>query len=474
MFQVQDHSLRPLTTAHLAQTMSLLVLSNQELRSKVLEEMSSNPALELVEQRACPACHRPMQTAGPCPNCSRPRGPGDPIVFLSTRASMPRAYSGHSGEAPPDLEPAAPEDLATHVMEQLAPYLQPAERNLVAYILDSLDEEGFLQDQAAQIARTTRSTLAEVERALHLISHVEPAGLATTGPRGALLAQIDQLEKADPIAKLAGTILREAFGELASRNYEAIAHSIGSSPAKVRLAIEFLQDNLNPYPARAFWGSGRNPQPGDPNVYHTPDVMISINPLDEEGPLMAEIFAPISGWLRVNPLFRQSAPDADEPHSEEWTRHLERAALFVKCLQQRNNTMKRLMEILVATQRDFIINGDRHLKPITRAAIADEIGVHESTISRAVAAKSVAFPDGRITPLDRFFDRSLSVRDRLKEIVKNERRPLTDDEIAGLLAREGVAVARRTIAKYRAIEGILPARLRHRQPIRDAAWASSP
>jgi RNA polymerase sigma-54 factor len=147
--------------------------------------------------------------------------------------------------------------------------------------------------------------------------------------------------------------------------------------------------------------------------------------------------------------------------SGEWSRHLERASLFVKCLQQRNNTMRRLMKSLVARQKDFIMQGDRHLRPITRASIAAEIGVHESTVSRAVAHKSVALPDGRIIPLHRFFDRSLSVRDRIKEMVDLEARPMTDDEIAARLRREGVSVARRTVAKYRAVEGILPARLRH-------------
>jgi RNA polymerase sigma-54 factor len=182
-----------------------------------------------------------------------------------------------------------------------------------------------------------------------------------------------------------------------------------------------------------------------------------------EGPLVVEIFSSMPGWLRVNPHFRKALADADENHSEEWKKHLERAALFVKCLQQRNNTMRRLMEDLVGNQRDFILDGDRYLQPMTRAKLAERLGVHESTISRAVANKGVALPDGRIIPLARFFDRSLSVRDRIKEIVKFEKKPLTDDQIAAALRRQGVKIARRTVAKYRTIEGILPARLRKLQ-----------
>jgi RNA polymerase sigma-54 factor len=131
--------------------------------------------------------------------------------------------------------------------------------------------------------------------------------------------------------------------------------------------------------------------------------------------------------------------------------------------------MRKLMQLLVSQQVMFILEGARHLKPMTRAEIADQVGVHESTISRAVANKSVALPDGRIIPLAKFFDRSLSVRDRIKEIIRNETDPLTDDKIVVILKKDGVKIARRTVAKYRSIEGILPARLRGEQKLSQAA-----
>jgi RNA polymerase sigma-54 factor len=240
------------------------------------------------------------------------------------------------------------------------------------------------------------------------------------------------------------------------------------SVKKVRQAASFIQENLNPYPARAFWGSGRQPQQADPNVYHNPDIQVSQNAANGGSQLVVEIFAPVSGWLRVNPMFRQAMSEKIEDVSDEWSRHIERASLFVKCMQQRNNTMRRLMELLTCEQREFILHGDRHLKPMTRARLAEKIGVHESTISRAVAHKSIGLPDGRIIPLNRFFDRSLSVRDRIREIIADEPKPLTDDEIVEVLKRNGIQVARRTVAKYRAIEGILPARLRHRKAARAA------
>jgi RNA polymerase sigma-54 factor len=361
-----------------------------------------------------------------------------------------------------DREPAAPENLGEYVLAQLAADLRPEDRRLAAYILSSLDEDGFLQDPPAFIARATHSTLEQVDRVLKLIARADPPGLATPGPREALMAQLD-LGADEPRISLSRRILNEAFAELGRREFERIAERLGVRPEAVRQAAEFIRDNLNPYPGRAFWGSGRHPAAADPNVYHDPDIQISLNPNGGPGSLIVEVFAPVSGWLRVNPLFRQAMAQAGEDKSDDWSGDLDRASLFVKCLQQRNNTVRRLMEILVAGQAEFILRGDRFLRPLTRAKVATEIGVHESTVSRAVAHKSIALPDGRIIPLAKFFDRSLSVRDRIKEIVEQEHRPLTDDEIVEILEREGIRVARRTIAKYRSMEGILPARLRQRK-----------
>lgn len=462
MLQTQDQSIRPLTTAHLAQTMTLLTLPNQELKDRILAELATNPALELVEERVCPSCRRRLAAPGPCPACTaRPAG-DEPIVFLSTR-DTPALRRPADQDGPLEREPAAPESLPAYVLEQLAAGLLPEDRRLAAYLLSALDEDGFLIDPPALIARATRSSLAQIERVRALIARADPPGLATAGPREALLAQIEALGPDHPRAALARRMLTETFAELGRREIERIAQRLEVRLEDVRRTAAFIRDNLNPYPARAHWGSGRQPQSPAPEVYHRPDIQISGNPNADPESLLVEVFAPVSGWLRVNPLFRQAMAEASDERAEAWSQDLERASLFVKCLQQRNNTMRRLMEILAADQKGFILHGDRHLKPMTRSRIAGEIGVHESTISRAVAHKSIALPDGRIVPLARFFDRSLSVRDRVKEIVEAEKRPLTDDEIAERLERDGVHVARRTIAKYRAMEGILPARLRQRR-----------
>ena len=171
---------------------------------------------------------------------------------------------------------------------------------------------------------------------------------------------------------------------------------------------------------------------------------------------------PFYGSLRVNPLFREALHQAPTEKSELWQEDLEQATLLVKCLQQRNHTIVRLMQKLVVLQREFILYGDANLKPITRADLAEELNVHESTMSRAVSDKAVQLPNRRIVPLSIFFDRSLHIRTALKQIIDQETYTLSDSQIAGLLSGMGFPVARRTVAKYRSIEGILPAHLRNR------------
>jgi RNA polymerase sigma-54 factor len=440
--------------------MSLLSLSNPELREKVMEELANNPALELLDEVVCPNCQARLPNRRPCPRCSTAAGDLDSVVFLSPRVPPRRDRPGGLEDGAEEGEAAAPESLAIYVLQQLAPDLEPADRPIADYVLSSLDDEGFLVEPPALIARATQAALDRVHRVVTLISHCDPPGLATRGPREALLAQLDLYPSDSAEASLSRRLLEVGFEGLARREYEALAAELGVRAVQVRRAARFIQSNLNPFPARGFWGSARSPKGTDGSVYHTPDIQIS---RQSEGPMLVEIFSSYAGWLRVNPDFRKALPEADQEQSEAWKSHLERASLFVKCLQQRNNTMRKLMEEIVARQRGFILEGDRSLVPMTRAELARRVGVHESTISRAVANKGIALPDGRIVPLARFFDRSLSVRDRIKELVGQEQKPLTDDQIASVLSRDGIKVARRTVAKYRSIEGILPARLRNKR-----------
>jgi RNA polymerase sigma-54 factor len=364
-----------------------------------------------------------------------------------------------------------PVRLDEYILRQVGPALELAERPLAAYILAQLDENGLLSEAPAEIAQYKRATLRQVEHVLNLIQHADPPGVGARSPQQSLLIQLAALVDAGQVpAGMAGLVqllIEDHFDALGHMDYDKIVRRLKAdrglrvTVTTIEAAVRFIHRNLTPYPAQAYWGDGKLPTSPDATL-RNPDV--NITTLTEGGGSLAvEVFTPLNGWLRVNPEFKAAVTDCTGDDRERWTQALAEAALVTKCLQQRNHTMRRLMQIIAEGQREFILGGDGDLRPTTRVQIAEALGLHESTISRAVAGKSVALPDGRIVPLAKFFDRSLSVRDRVRVIIERETSPLTDDEIAVALEHDGIHVARRTVAKYRKMLGILPANVRGRQ-----------
>ena len=475
MFQLHYQALRPLTTAHLAQTMSLLSLTAEELRQQIDSELAANPALELVEERRCPNCHRLLTGRSTCPVCSQPKtdASGEPIVFISSR-ELSYGGSGASAEdMPEDRFSSVVEELPVYVFRQIAPDIAPEDRKLAAHLLANLDEDGLLAISLLEAARYLHVLPSRLEKVQRIIQHADPIGVCSTSIEQALLLQLEVLAETSPVPELAEKIVRQGMGLLSRRQYAELARQFKAPLSKVQEAARFISENLNPYPARSSWGESRQTQSEKARVYYNPDMIISLTgtrgnqeAVEAKPQLMVEIIMPLWGTLRVNPLYRQAIQESSSEQKDVLREDLDRASLFIKCLQQRNHTIQRLMQRIVAEQREFILKGEKYLRPITRAALAHELEVHESTISRAVANKAVQMPNGRIIPLSNFFDRSLNVRTILREMIDQEPYPLSDAELAEMLAGRGIHVARRTVAKYRAMEGILPANLRHnRQPM---------
>jgi RNA polymerase sigma-54 factor len=303
--------------------------------------------------------------------------------------------------------------------------------------------------------------LSEAKEILRLIQRSDPIGVGSATPSEALLVQLDTLSETKSVPKLAYKIIQRGLNLLSRHAYNEMSKLFGVSTKEVLETSRFIKDNLNPYPARAHWGSYRHQTPSSDNTVQ-PDIIINQRRNElKETRLVVEIIAPYTGGIRVNPLFRKAIMEAPPEKSEKWQMDLEQAMLLIKCLQQRNNTMVRLMKYITSLQREYILNGELYLQSMTRAEIALELGVHEATISRAVSGKIVQIPNRRIIRLSLMFDRSLPVRAMIRDIITNERKPLNDSQISKILAEQGVDVARRTVAKYRSMEGILPARLRN-------------
>jgi len=451
-----------MTTAHLAQTMALLTLTAEELGQKIESELASNPALEVVEEHRCPTCHRIIKERGACPVCSLPSNISseEPVVFLSPRDEFIPKKDYIDTEV--EEEPYAPveTDLPTYVLRQIAPDLKPEERGLAAFLLTHLNDEGFLTTTLLDVAQYTHFPLEQVRRVQQLIQHADPVGVGSLNTNEALIVQLEILAETGNVPPLAEKIVHDCMDLLSHHQYSEIAHKFDVSQKEVSFAAQFISENLNPFPARSFWGDVRQPGTDTTEVFHRPDIIINYLNENPDNPLVVEIIMPISGTLQVNPLFKQAVQQAETDSKEELKGDLDKASLFVKCLQQRNHTMERLLSRVVSLQRDFILHGEKYLRSVTRAQISRELEVHESTISRAVANKAVQLPNKKIIPLSMFFDRSLNVRTVLKEIIDHENAPFSDSELVEILSEQGYDVARRTVAKYRSIEGILPAHLR--------------
>lgn len=462
--QRQGFSQRPQATAHLAQTMSLLGLNLQELNQKIESALAANPALELLEGRHCPSCGRllrPGARCGACVSIDAAKGE-EPVVFIAPPEDGFGRGARSGEELPEDFNAAQPEDLAGYVLRQIAGELTAKEQEIAAHLLTSLDDDGLLTVPLLEVARYHHVPVTDVEEVSRLIMMADPIGVGASSTSEAMLTQLRSLGEQVPNFDLCARAITEGLGALSKKQYAELGSLLGVSKARAQQVAEFIASNLNPFPARAHWGSLRTPTTGAPAVYQRPDLIIK---QQEDGRLVVEVTWPLRGVLRVNPLFQQALQDAPEDKSDQWKIDLEQANLLIKCLAQRNQAIVRLMQVLAVVQRQFILGGDAHLRPFTRATIADELGVHESTVSRAVAGKSVELPSGKIVPLAQFFDRSLHIRTALKKIVKDERKPLSDTTLAKLLAKEGYDVARRTVAKYRTMEGILPAHLRKVQAV---------
>jgi RNA polymerase sigma-54 factor len=461
---LQGHFQQTITTtsAHLAQTMTLLSQTNSELQQTIETELSNNPALELIEDRFCPMCRRALPPTGPCPICSQPKdyASQDPIVFISPREDFYTGSTTMADEIPDEPFASESVDLPTYVLRQIAGDLAVQDRMLAAYILNHLDDDGFLTTNAIEVAHYFHRPAAEVQSLIDRLKRCEPVGVCAADPKDAMLTQIEVLAETTTIPEHTREIILSYLPKLSQHHYSEIAREFGVSTAQIQHINAFIGENLNPFPARAHWGDVRNPNSDDSQVFHQPDILVYHLNENPRNPLVVEIILPIRGTLRVNPLFKATIKQLDAEKAEEWKGDVEKATLLIKCIQQRSNALKMLLEKLVLYQKNFILQGEKEMQPLTRAEIAKQLEVHESTISRAVSGKTIQLPNKRIVPLSVFFDRSLSQRTLIKEMIENEVKPLSDSEIQMKLKEHGIEIARRTVAKYRSVEGILPAHLR--------------
>lgn len=432
-------------TPALLKLAQLLSLPSMDLQQLVQQELSENPALDEVEtyEQACARCGG-IIIEGICVSCA------------SSEVASDGPPPNRDEEIDPLLFVAAPRSLGETLLADLYASLPTAQHPIALALVGNLDDRGFLADDLALLADMLRVPLALVQDVLERLRELGPPGIATRDTQECLLVQLDLLESQGVSCPYARAIICDHYEDLGAGRFKQIARQLHISADEVDTARAFIRRHLWPFPAQAAMPDVAPPQR---TRYRTADIAILYR--DEE--FVVEVLHSPRRVLRLNPLYQElarsaaSLPDGERAHVQEY---IARARVFLTNLRQRESTLQRIGEAIVVRQAPFLLHGVRHLAPMTRAELAVELGVHESTVSRATSDKTALLPNGTLLAMSEFFVAARGVQDVLRELIVNEPRPLSDDELARLLGEHGYALARRTVAKYRDLMKIPPSHLR--------------
>lgn len=435
----------------LIQRSRVLSLTQHELEQAIEAELSDNPALERLETETEPITEEQvLRTVAPHElrvpkedrEMARSLAPDDPIVDWT------------------ELAPTT-NSLRDHVLAQVIGQVDAAHASLAAYMVDCLNERGYLESSLEEIALARGATLEDVEAVLAQLHRCEPAGV---GARNLIECLQLQLRDAATIEeRLAREIVTNYVDELIARRTGRIARRFKVMPNVVEAAFQVVAE-LQPNPAEGFAVAPSSLFFSD-SVAVRPDLILTRTELGWE-------VEPRGGdptLIRINDGYRRRkselkhdrhADPAELAHVAEYT---QRAELFLQSLKDRRRTLRQVGLYLVEHQAGFVSTGRyEFLAPLTRFQLAHKLGVHESTISRATMGKFVQIATGDIVSFDVFFKPALRVQKMIEEILQNENpsAPLSDERIAQILASRGVEVARRTVNKYRDRSRMLNSRTR--------------
>src|SRR5215472_16029396 len=344
---------------------------------------------------------------------------------------------------------SAPVTLGDHLLSQLSVSLVSDRiRNAAESIIGNLDEDGYLSASLEEIAADGEHKPEEVQEALRVVQSLDPAGIAARNLKECLLLQIESMNGKGGVA---WQIISSHLRLLETRQFKEIAKLMGRPMEHVEIAVDMIQ-HLNPRPGLRYSGSGARVV--EPDVYFIKDgddYIIQMN--DEDVP-----------QLRLNAQYRRMLDRENGATKEvrDYVRERYTSAIqLMKNIEQRKQTILKVCQAIVRRQSEFLTNGLDHLKPMMIKQVAEEVGVHPSTVSRAVASKYVHTPQG-VFELRYFFSEAvqgpsggatplLLLKRKVKKMIEDEDRskPLTDEQITMLLQGEGINVTRRTVAKYR-------------------------
>lgn len=354
----------------------------------------------------------------------------------------------------------APTTLQEHLITQLrtAEINDPLLVKNVEFLIGSLDDRGFLHTPVEELSLQHFLPLDDLHAAKAVLLTFDPVGVGSDDLRECLLVQLERLGKKH---SLAHRLVDQHLEDLANKRYPILARKMGVPIEQVSRAADFIS-TLDPRPASRFSASS--------NTYVTPDIIVE-RQAGEWVPVMNNDDLP---HLRLSNAYKDLLGQAGSSGEvRNYIRDKIRSGKFlIRSIHQRQQTIQKIAVQILAHQREFLEKGTSHLRPLNMAQVAEEVGVHETTVSRAIAGKYMATPHG-VFELKFFFSHGVktesgedlsntSVKNAIADLVKNEpkSKPLSDDKLAKLLDKQGIKVARRTVAKYREALGILPSHLR--------------
>lgn len=464
-------------SAKLIASIKILQCSADELEQSVARELSENPALELDELAQCLRCGAPLR-AGICPTCDRQEdtAASDPRTDLAAwdddlHVRGVDLTAGEDGEFDPLDFVRSAGTLEEYLMRQLGALLSGEDLDVAEYLVGSLNSHGYVTVSIAEVAETLRVPEARALRVLEMLQSLEPYGIGARDLRECLLIQLRVFEERGTAHPVARPLLEGWLHALGEHHFAEIARELGVTGSQVKQAWRFIRANLNPYPAHAFEAADVPDLGvtggGDRGIIVRPDVVIRRTDFGFESEVIERRRFRFSVNSSYSTLYRDcrvgaSTRGLSESDRQHVRQYASRARFFMDCVRQRWETLSTIANALIEHQYEFLDRGVRYLKPLTRGELANYVGLHESTVSRATASKYVLLPDGRTIPFDDFFDGSLAAKDMLRELIAEENplKPYSDEELAELLNERGLPLARRTVAKYREALGILPSRFR--------------
>ncbi len=469
--QSQNLALQQVLSPQLQQSLLVLQTPLLELRNLVQQEMETNPVLEELSDESG----------------ADERGEGEPSVDdnfknefekLASLDEEWRDYMAQSAISGTDSfrssreakdkrqfffdSIAVEETLQQNLLGQLnQTALNAGDRKTAELIVGNIDDNGFLQSTPEEMALNSGIPEEDFEKMVALIQGFHPPGVGARDLRECLLIQLKREGKEN---SLEYKIVSEHMEDLGRRRFPEIARRIGISVEDVQKSADNI-GRLNPRPGQVFAAAPQN--------YVLPDVTVE----KADGEYQITLNDEQIPHLRISNLYKDiiASGNTQSGDVKDYIRDKIRSGKFlIRSIHQRQQTISNIANQIVSRQRDFLEHGPSHLKPMTMAEVADAVGVHETTVSRAVSGKYMATPQG-VFEMKYFFTpgyqtatgeslSNTSVKEAILELVKREdgNQPLSDNEIVEILSERGIPIARRTVAKYRTELNILPSHMRRK------------